>query len=176
MTEVEVTRQDTVGLESNDSRNAGETNMNMFRTMMESMQAHIQNVFQTSTNNLELRLRENNNDLKENLKENNNNLEARLKENQQANNDNLESRLRENLRESSDHLRENLRENSERLGEHVSDLKGEISQMGGDLRNVKESVANMRTHVESQLEIIQAEWNERLDNRFRECKMNFTDR
>ena len=170
-TEKEVTRQDSVGVERNDSINAGETNMDMFRVMMENMQAHLQNVLQTSTNNLELRLRENmqaNNatnldDLKENLKENNNNLEARIKEN----NNNLEARLKENQQANNDRLRENLQENSERIGVHVNNLKGEICQMGGDLRNVKESVAKIRTHVEAQLEIIQAEWNERLDNRFR---------
>ena len=46
-------------------------------------------------------------------------------------------------------------------------LRWEMSQLGGDLKNVKQSVINMRTQVQKQLASIHTEWYERMDNRFR---------
>lgn len=132
-----------------------------------------QNGLRSNMQNLESKLEQNNSRLQQNiqnletrLQQNNQSIETRFEQNQ-SNMQNLESRLRENSNDLQANFEVRLQANlvnlEGRIGTNLnnlrSDVRNEMSRLEGNVKEVKESMSEMRLQLEGNMVNMQADMN-----------------
>ena len=131
--------------------------MNFMKIMIESLKSDLNSKLKENADVLNSNLQESSRTLRSELSENSENVRAQINNNSR----NMEEKLKQN----SDQVGRSLREGARDLNINLQGLRGEVSSLGGELIRVKESVNQIRAHVETQLENFQTEWNERVEQR-----------